>query len=68
MLQLDGYIAEAEDLEREAAIFHNSRIPKSLVLDRRDFCRQLETPPINQSKINGLDLFSAEKDQTNKLI
>jgi hypothetical protein len=28
--QLDTYIAEAEDLEREAAIFHNSRIPKSL--------------------------------------
>ncbi len=29
--KLDTYIAEAEDLEREAALFHNSRIPKSLV-------------------------------------
>ena len=35
---MDAYIAEAEDLEREAAIFHNSRIPKSLVVDRKDFC------------------------------
>ena len=38
MFQLDAYIAEAEDMEREAAIFHNSRIPKSLVVDRKDFC------------------------------
>ena len=37
-LQLDAYIAEAEDMEREAAIFHNSRIPKSLIVDRKDFC------------------------------
>lgn len=36
-LQLDAYIAEAEDMEREAAIFHNSRIPKSLVVDRKEF-------------------------------
>ena len=39
LLQLDAYIAEAEDMEREAAIFHNSRIPKSLIIDRKDFCR-----------------------------
>ena len=25
-------------MEREAAIFHNSRIPKSLIVDRKDFC------------------------------
>ena len=25
-------------MEREAAIFHNSRIPKSLVVDRKEFC------------------------------
>ena len=35
---MDAYIAEAEDMEREAAIFHNSRIPKSLIVDRKDFC------------------------------
>ena len=39
VLQLDAYIAEAEDMEREAAIFRNSRIPKSLIVDRRDFCK-----------------------------
>lgn len=32
MFQLDAYLNEADSLEREAAIFHNSRIPKSLVL------------------------------------
>ena len=39
---MDAYIAEAEDLEREAAIFHNSRIPKSLVVDRKDFHGSLD--------------------------